>query len=73
MWSSSIPPVGEWGYPQARQGRGTGKAVRQRSVRGRVIVEALEGRALVSFLAPVNYTTDSKPRSAVVGDFNGDK
>jgi hypothetical protein len=33
---------------------------------------ALEDRALLSFVAPVNYPTDAGPRSAVVGDFNGD-
>jgi uncharacterized delta-60 repeat protein len=35
-------------------------------------VERLEDRALPSFLTPVNYATDANPRSAVVGDFNGD-
>jgi hypothetical protein len=35
-------------------------------------VEMLEDRALPSFLPPVNYATDANPRSAVVGDFNGD-
>jgi hypothetical protein len=35
-------------------------------------LEALEDRVLLSFLSPVNYATDANPRSAVVGDFNGD-
>ena len=71
MWFSSTLGSGPLGYPKACPGRSAVSAIRQRLVR-RLTVEALEDRTLLSFLAPVNYATGANPRSALVGDFNGD-
>jgi hypothetical protein len=36
------------------------------------VVEALEGRRLLSLAAPVSYTVGSAPQALATGDFNGD-
>jgi hypothetical protein len=38
----------------------------------RLVLEPLEDRALLSFLAPVSYPVDNGPAAVAVGDFNGD-
>jgi hypothetical protein len=35
-------------------------------------LEALEGRSLLSFYAPINYAVGERPYAIAVGDFNGD-
>ena len=42
------------------------------STRHRPLLEPLEGRALPSFLPPVNYPTGQQPNNVATGDFNGD-
>jgi hypothetical protein len=55
-----------------RSGERPCRQARRRPASPRLLIERLEDRTVPSFLPPVNYATDANPRSAVVGDFNGD-
>jgi hypothetical protein len=48
------------------------RAANQQPIAGRLQLEALEDRCLLSFYPPVNYAVGNNPQAIVVGDFNGD-
>ncbi len=45
---------------------------RRRGFRFGPMIEALEGRVVLSFLAPTSYSTGTNPAGVAIGDFNGD-